>query len=156
MATKPNFARADKPNFNSILDEAPTEVVRPPPLPEGTYYITVVKAPEYGITKNGDRSIKFKGQIYAVDDDVDLGELEEIGGFEGKTIELRFYEIASVIWKLDQFHKDCGLELDPGISRLMRNDMCLNRQVGVYMKHKPSMDGESMVAEVARTLPAEA
>ena len=37
----------DKPNFASILDEAPTEIDRPKPIPTGTYLCRVQGTPTY-------------------------------------------------------------------------------------------------------------
>jgi len=47
----------ERANFASILDEAPTEINRPKPLPEGTY-LCVVGQPEEGkSSKKGTRSL---------------------------------------------------------------------------------------------------
>ena len=49
----------DKPNFASILDEAPNEVVLPPAMPNGTYNF-IVKGWEDGRTSEKEnKSIDF-------------------------------------------------------------------------------------------------
>ena len=144
------------PNFASILDEAPSEVRVPLPLPTGTYLATVKGLPEYGVTpKSGTKFIKFTlGLVYA-EDDVDPDALEEVGGLEGKTLTATYWETPNAIFMLDQFHQDCGIDLSEPATRRQRNEAVMNAQVRVYIKHTPSRDGKRIMAEIANTMPAE-
>jgi hypothetical protein len=50
----------DKPNFASILDEAPTEIDRPKPIPTGTYLCRVQGTPTYDkSSKKGTPFVQF-------------------------------------------------------------------------------------------------
>lgn len=146
----------DKPNFASLLDAAPTEVDRPKPLPVGSYVCVVKGLPKYDVsTKKKTPYIQFNLQPVQAMDDVDQEALEAMGGFANKTIRATFYETEDSIYRLDEFHENCGLELDPKVSRRRRNELAVNCQVIAYMKHTPTEDGKSTYAELGSTAPVE-
>ena len=66
----------DKPNFASILDEAPNEVVLPPAMPNGTYNF-IVKGWEDGRIKyhRYSRARKAKGEKPAKPQAVDISQV---------------------------------------------------------------------------------
>lgn len=138
------------PNFASILDESPTEVKAPPPMPAGTYLCTVVGSAEYGKTPNtGTEYARFLLKPIQAAEDVDETELSEVGGFDGKTLRAQFWLTPDAVFMLDQFHEACGIELDDGASRRTRNDSVVNRQVFAKVKHAASRDGKRIMAEVS-------
>lgn len=143
------------PNFTTILDEAPTEVVRPKPLPAGTY-LFVVGAPRYD--KSSRKQTEFTEfllrPIQAMDD-VDPDELEAAGGIDGKTIRATFYSTEDAIYRLDEFHEHCGIDLSQKASRRARSEECVNAQVIGVVRHRSSDDGQRVFAELAQTALAE-
>lgn len=143
------------PNFAALLDEAPTEINRPKPLPQGTYLCTVTGWETGESSKKKTPFVRFSLLVIAADDDVDAEELEASGGFEGKTLRTDYYITADAVYRLDEFHEHCGLDITDEVSRKMRNDEVVNTQVKVYVKHRASADGESVYAEVGRTLSAD-
>ena len=69
----------DAPNFASILDEAPTEISRPKPLPVGTYLCVVQGQPVYDKSnKKGTPFVEFLLRVIAAMDDVDPDDLQFI------------------------------------------------------------------------------
>ena len=146
---------ANSPNFGSILDEAPTEVTRPAPMPNGTY-LTVVKGWAEGrVSKAGNKSVDFDVAYLAAEDDVDPDELETAGGVAGKSGKITFWLTEDAAYRLDEFHEHCGIDLSEPMSRRMRNDECINTQVKVWVKQSPSQSGDRMYANIERTLPAD-
>ena len=145
---------SNSPNFQSILDEAPTEVTSPPPLPVGTYLTTVINGEYIESSKKGTPGIEFTHRLIAAEADVDEDDLEASGGLEGRTIRNTYWLTPDAAFMLDQFHENCGLDLSEGESRRNRNDAVINAQVKVFIKHRPSNDGRVFL-EVARTLPAD-
>lgn len=144
------------PNFASILDEAPTEVNRPKPLPVGTYTCVVQGAPVYDKSaKKQTPYVQFTLRPISVGEDVDVEALQEMGGIEGKTFRITFYLTEDSVYRLDEFHQHCGLSLDDKSSRRNRNEDIMNAQVRVYLKHEASPDGSSVYATVAKTLPVD-
>jgi len=144
------------PNFSSILDEAPTEIDRPKPLPVGTYLCTVVGSPVYDkSTKKGTPYVQFTLKPIAAEDDIDAEELADMGGFENKTIRATYYTTEEAIYRLDEFHEHCGIDLTEPASRRSRNDDVVNAQVRAVIKHRTSDDGTQLYAELARTLAAD-
>ena len=142
-------------HFASILDEAPTEVNRPKPLPEGTY-LCVVGQPEDGkSSKKGTPFVKFPLKPISALDDVDSEALEEVGGLEAKNLSTTFYITADAVYRLDEFHEHCGIDLDDPISRRVRNSEVVNSQVLAVVKHRMSDDNTQTFAEVSRTASAE-
>lgn len=143
------------PNFTSILDEAPSEVAKPKPLPEGTY-LCVVGGPRYDkSSKKGTPFVEFILRPIAAEDDVDVDELDATGGFEGRNIFATYYLTETQKWRLDAFHEHCGLDLEEEASRRSRNDMVMNSQILAYVKHEPTEDGEEVRGKLSRTAPAE-
>lgn len=141
--------------FSSTLDEEPTEVVRPKPLPTGSY-VFVVGPPRYDkSTKKGTEFTEFTLRAIAALDDVDQEDLNEMGGFDGKTVRATFYHTDDAIYRLDEFHEHCGIDLTQKASRRVRNDECVNAQVIGVIRHKASQDGSAIYAELARTAPVE-
>lgn len=144
------------PNFSSILDEAPTEVDRPKPLPVGTYTCVVGGQPTYDkSSRKGTPFVMFTLRPTAAEADVDEEELAEMGGFDNKTIRATFYLTEDAAYRLDEFHVHCGLDLADESSRRQRNDEVVNAQVRAVVKHRSSDDGTQIYAELARTLPAD-
>jgi hypothetical protein len=146
---------ATTPHFASILDEAPTEVVRPKPLPEGTY-LCVVGQPEAGKSSQKKTPfVKFPLRPVAALDDVDDAALSEVDGLEGKNLSITFYITPDAIFMLDQFHEHCGINLSDPASRSIRNQEVVNSQVLAVVTHRMSEDNTQAFAEVRRTAVAE-
>lgn len=144
------------PNFSSILDESPTEVSAPVPLPQGVYTCMVIGTPRYDkSSRKGTDFVEFTLRPIAAEADIDETELDEAGGLEGKTIKAVFYLTEDAIYRLDEFHSHCGIDLDDGQSRRSRNDMIVNSEVRVFIKHEPSQDGTRIWARFNRSLPME-
>ncbi len=143
----------DSPNFASILDEAPTEVLRPPPLPKGTYLWRVGQWELRTVGQDGKQLVEFQMQCLAPGDDVDEEELAEAGGCEGKFTRVTFW--LEDAYKLDEFHENCGLDLEEPASRRQRNDEVMNAQVYGYNKPRPDKnDKEKFYTNITKTAPA--
>jgi hypothetical protein len=143
------------PNFSSILDESPTEIDRPKPMPEGTYTF-VVGSPRYDKSpKKGTPLVEFIVRPFTAGDDVDTDALDEAGGLQGKTLKATFYLTEDAIWRLDEFHQHCGINLMDETSRRIRNDQVLGAQVLGYVKHETSEDGTQVFAKIKRYAPVE-
>lgn len=146
---------SNTPNFASILDESPTEVNVPPPMPQGTYTCVIQGAPRYDKSaKKGTDFVEFTLRPISAGEDVDDEDLANAGGLEGKTLRATYYLTEDAIYRLDEFHEHCGIDLTDGKSRRSRNDEVVNAEVGVFVKHRPSQDGSRIYAEIGRTMPA--
>lgn len=144
------------PNFASILDEAPTEVNRPKPLPAGTYEFVVRGVPLYDkSSKKQTDYVQFNLVPIAAHDDVDEDDLKEMGGFEGKIVRATYYLTEDAAYRLDEFHQHCGIDLSNKSSRRARSEACVNCSVIGVIKHRASQDGSQVFAELARTASVE-
>jgi hypothetical protein len=153
-----------KPNFGSILDEAPTEVNRPKSLPTGTYTFVVGRWEEGKSSQKKTPFVKFGMRPIAAGDDVDPDELQEaltsadgtVADLGSKMMSITFYCTPDAIYRLDEFHEHCGLDLDEAVSRKMRNDEVANAQVEGYVAPRQQTDPDAPTySEIKRTLPAE-
>lgn len=140
----------DAPNFASILDEAPSEVKLPPPMPTGTYRWIVQGWEQGESSRKQTPFVKFNLKAVEAMDDVDEDELAEVGGLEGKTRSLTFYTTEDAIYRLDQFHEHCGLDLRQKLSRKARNDEIINAEVLGTIKHRMT-DDKRVFAEIGQT-----
>lgn len=157
-------AQAANPNFGSILDKAPSEVERPKPLPIGTYVTQLVGLPRMDkSTLKKTEYYEFLHKILSAGDDVDTEALEAYltapDGTKKKlnevTMKNTYYLTENAIWRLDQFFVDCGIELDGQQSRREMAESTAGKQVGIYVTHTPSSDGETVFANVNKTLAIE-
>ena len=155
---------SNTPNFQAILDEAPTEVERPKARPVGTYLCVVGQATYEKSSKKGTPFVKFPLRALTALDDVDSAELEESGGIDGFNTSVTFYLTEDAIYRLDEFHEHCGLDLADPLSRRGRNELVANAQVLVVIGHREqTLTNEEraagvepqVYAEVKRTAPAE-
>lgn len=146
------------PQFSSLLDEEPTEVNRPKPLPVGSYVCTV-GMPRYDkSTKKKTDFVEFPLQLVATYDDVDAEALTEaLNGkpITEKSMRVTYYLTEDAVYRLDEFHEHCGINITEPGKRKARNEDCVNRQVGIMVKHTSSDDGESIYANVAKTFPVD-
>jgi len=147
----------DQPNFASILDEAPTEINRPKPLPVGTYICVVQGQPTYDKSnKKGTPYVQFTLRPVAAEEDVDPEELEAMGGMENKTLRATFYLTEDAVYRLDEFHQHCGVDIsDASVSRRNRNENIVNAQVRAVVSHRMAEDGSQVYAELKRTASAD-
>lgn len=139
-----------RPNFSSLMDEAPTEVKFPPPIPQGSYVAVVQPVWHTDKNQKGTKFHEFQFKLFEPMQDVDSEELaewtKEHGSISERIYKRRFFETSEAIPYLDEFHAACGVDLKSNVSRLLRNDEVGNCYVGVYMKHRPFTDGSNKVA----------
>ena len=127
----------DKPNFASILGEAPSEVDRPKPIPTGTYLCRVQGSRLTTSPQKGTPFVQFTLKPISAEDDVDEEDLAEMGGLDNKTLRLTFYLTEDAVYRLDEFHEHCGIDLSEESSRRSRNDEVVNAEVRALVKHRP-------------------
>lgn len=151
-------------NFSEILDRAPSEIERPKPLPEGTY-TALIKGlyEEVKSSKKQTPGVKFNFQILAADEDVDPDALTEwMTRQDGSSKSLQDATISTTYWitegaafMLTDFlgHLGLGEDFEGSIRAALQETP--NRQVKIFIGHRPSEDGKSLFAEVKSTAPAE-
>lgn len=156
--SQPNFMKDplpmnSTPNFASILDEAPTEVIRPKTTPAGTYLCIVGNWTRGTSSKKKTPFIQFELRPVQALDDVDPAELGDIDLTDRK-FSITFYTTPDAIFMMDQFHTNCGLDLAKlgKVSRLDRCDQVANSEVLAVVEHEISeQDPERVFARVNRT-----
>jgi hypothetical protein len=146
----PMSTNGSTPNFASILDEAPLEITRTPPLPVGTYLCTIG---QFELAQNENRPSAFPLSVVAPLDDVDEEILAEAGGCKGKILRYNVWHDERAAEALDTIHSYAGLDLATlgAVSRGQRNEMIQNMQVLAEVKHRSDKNDPSKVyAEVKR------
>lgn len=156
---------ATNPNFGSILDKAPSEVERPKPLPVGTYFTTLVGLPRFDkSTKKQTEYVEFMHKIISAEADVDEDDLATYltspDGTKKKlsdvTMKNTYYLTENAAWRVKDFLRNCGFDVDTD-DRTMREmvEDTAGKQVGVYVTHTPSQDGQSVFANIDKTVAVE-
>jgi hypothetical protein len=143
-----------KPNLSSILDRPSEDAERPKPIPQGTYICTVQSWEEGSSTKKQTPFIRFILKPIDAGEDVNAEDLEEAGGLGERTIATTYYLTDNSEYRLREFLDHCGVDAKNGKTKLThreRSEMALNTQVGAFIKHRASEDGEAVFAEVSRT-----
>lgn len=147
-------AQAD---FASILDMPATDVERPKPLPEGTYFGIIQGMYEQGeSTKKKTPFVRFNLAVQSVGEDVDEDDLKAFGdeGVIGKTIKDTYYTTPDALFRLTDFLENAGIELaDKSIRAAL--DETPNCSIGFYIGHRASEDGQQIFAEIKRTFKPE-
>jgi len=142
-----------QPHFATILDESPDEVIRPVPLARGTYEAVVAGPPRYDESSQKKTPFaEFTLRVIAALDDVLPDELEESGGLEDRTIKHTMYITDQAKWRIDEFHEACGIDLTVPATRRQRNEECVNARVRILVTHRPSQDGETVFAQIAKVM----
>lgn len=156
MATKPALKPVPKAaaatKIEDILDRPSNAAERPKPMPAGTYLCVVQGLPRFDkSSKKQTPFVEFLLVPQQAQDDVDAGELEEMGGLADKTIKASFYLTDNSEYRLTEFLDACGIadENDEGEARSHRERIedSPNCQVYVTMTHKPNADGTAMYAQ---------
>lgn len=144
------------PNFQSILNESPTEVTRPPMIPVGTYLCVVGDWEAGQSSQKKTPFIKFNLKPVSPMDDVDPDAIKEIGGLEGKRLSITFYVTEDAVFMLDAFHENCGVDMDDGSTRAARNDEVRNAQILAIVEHEIDRNNpERTYVRVNRTAKAD-
>lgn len=157
------------PNFGSILDKPSSEVQRPKPLPQGSYIWLINGQPRYDKsakkqTEFVEFNLKCLGTLQndAGESDVDPDALDaaltkpsgEKVPLNEKTTRVTFYLTEDAIWRLNKFLTDCGIDGEDKSLRQMI-DETPGCQVGGYLKHTASEDGEAVFANISKTFSVE-
>ena len=144
------------PNVQSILNQSPTEIERPLPMPAGTYLCTVGDWESGESSKKKTPFIKFKLKPIAATEDVDAEALSDVGGLEGKNLSIIFYITEDAVFMLDEFHQNCGIDMEDGSTRAQRNDEVKNAQILALVTHRiDDTDPSRVYVEVRRTAKAD-
>lgn len=155
-------------SFASVLDKPSSEVGRPKPLPVGSYIGVVQGLPKIDkSTKKQTEYSEYSVKLLQAGEDVDKEDLDtaltkasgEKINLTDKAVKITYYHTDDSLWRLKQFfeHLDIPEEDDDGEALTMRQRMQLvpNRQIGFYIKHAASEDGEAVFANVDKTFKVE-
>ena len=143
-------------NLSAILDSPYEEPTPPVPIPTGTYSTIVVGLPRYDKSSQKQTPfVEFQHKVLEAGDDGDSEALAEARGDKALTevtLKNTFYLTEDAKWRLDQFLKDLGFEVDGATSRRELIEQCAGKAVGVFVKHAPSKDGQRVFAQIDRTV----
>lgn len=141
-------------SFSDILDKSSDQVERPKPLPVGTYQAVVRGMPEFiESSKKKTPGARFVLEILAAGDDVDGEALEEMGGFQGKTLRHDLWLTEDSLWRAKEFAEHCGVDT-AGFTIGQCLEACNGAQVMVTVRHEPAQDGsDGIFARIGKTAP---
>lgn len=150
-------------SFESILDTPAEAIERPKPLPVGTYDVIVKGLPEFGQSSQKKTPfVKFTYALVDAGEDVDEDELAALlTGKDGepvpigeRTIKDTYYTTPDAMWRLTDVLENMGIDPDGKTVRQML-DETPNSSLRILVSHRASEDGESIFAEVKRTMAAD-
>lgn len=139
--------------FASILDKPVEEIEAPKPLPVGTYVAVVQGPPEHGKSaKKETPFVRFTYKILQAGEDVDTEELEAFGELGEKTMKDTYYLTDEAGYRLKDTLANMGLELKDGQTMRALLDETPGCQLGIYVKHEASDDGQKVYANIGSTI----
>lgn len=156
------------PSFESILDTPVAKTERPKPMPIGTYDCIVQGMYEEGVSSEKKTPfVRFNYVFQSAGADVNEDDLQAVlTDMDGvvhplseKSIKDTYYLSANAMYRLKDALIHMGL-IAPDIEddtihyRHVLSDTP-NASIRVYIGHKPSTDGQSVFAEIKRTMPAD-
>ena len=151
---------AQAQSYSSILDRAPSEIEKPKPLPQGSYITLLVGQPR--IDKSAKKQTEFREfthKILSAGEDVDADDLAAYLGDNKKltdvTVKNTYYITEGAVWRLKEFLEHCGIDLDNVESLAEGIEETPGKQVGVFVKHQASTDGQSVFANIDHTVAVE-
>jgi len=147
-----------KVDFRSILSNKVGAIEKPKPLPMGTYAAVFDswEAQEIGQKKTPGIKVTFK--LTAPGDDVDMDELEQVGGLPAvmkRKVNTTYWLTDDAMYRLREFMEDvCKAEdtEERSIAAVMAD--CLQASVLVVIKHRFN-DKQELLLDVDTVLPAE-
>lgn len=159
------MAKTAAASFESILDTPTTDVERPKPLPAGTYDVIISGMPEHGESAQKKTPfVRFIYKLAAAHDDVDETELTElltdkdgnVTPLTEKTIRDTYYITPDALWRLNDVLGNMGIDVEAeGQTIRQALDMTPNASLRIEIAHRASQDGQSIFAEVKRTMKLE-
>lgn len=143
-------------SFESILNKKADDIKLPPTLPQGSYQAILIGLPEQiESSQKKTPGLRFNLKIVAPLDDVDPDALSEFeGGVSGKMVRYDMWSTENPIYfenNLKSLLVNSGIDM-AGKSLGEGIDEVPNREVTIYIKHEPSLDGQRVNARVSRTL----
>ncbi len=155
--------QAAQASFESVLDMPGNIIERPKPLPRGTYLTVIQGQPR--IDKSSQKQTEFSEfthKILQAGDDVNEDELEAfLTSADGSkksisecTIKNTYYHTAESIYRLKDFCKALGIDVEQGNPRQWLAETT-GRQCLIHVRHRPWQSGEGVSAEIDRVLSAE-
>jgi hypothetical protein len=154
------------PTFESILDMPAADVERPKPIPAGTYNAIVYGLYEEGVSSQKKTPfVQFAFLIQSADEDVDEEELTAYLTAKDGTVKslqsvilknnsTKFYTTPDSMFRLTDFLDHCGIDQEGKSVRQCLSETP-NCSVKILIGHTASNDGESIFAELKKTMPAE-
>lgn len=152
------------PNFGSILDKPASAVEKPKPIPQGTYIGIVKGQPRMDASSQKKTEfVEFTIELRQAMEDVDAEELKaSLTKADGtsvnlatKTMRATYYLTDDALWRLKKFLIE-DLKIEEGTKSLRQLvGEAMGKSVGIFVKHEPSKDGQSVYANIANTLPVE-
>lgn len=139
------------PDFRTLLDKPAGQAVKPPPLPGGDYP-AVVTGHEMGESAQKKTPfVKFNFRLTGFPEDVDAADTQGID-LEKRSQKSDFYLTDDAMWRLDEFLKSLGLELDgKSYSEAFRE--AVGQDVTLTIVQKMATDGsENIYANVTKAL----
>lgn len=156
MAKAATATKPSTPNFGALLDKPGSEVERPKPLPQGSYTAMVQGLPRFDKSaKKQTELVEFTLKLLSAGEDVDAAELAELGGLADKTIKDTYYITEGSLWRLKDFLANCDLDAEGDASLRELLEETPGKQIGVFIRHEASQDGQSIFAHVGKTFKVE-
>lgn len=153
---KPATATVSKPNFGALLNTPAGEIERPKPLPQGSYVVMVQGLPRFDKSaKKQTEFVEFTLKLLSAAEDVDADELKDLGGLAEKTIKDTYYLTEASLWRLKDFLANCDLDTEGEETLQELIEETPGKQVGIFIKHEASQDGQSVFARVGKTFKVE-
>lgn len=153
---KPATQTTSRPSFGALLNTSPSETERPKPLPQGSYVAMVQGLPRMDKSRQKQTEfVEFTLKLLSAGEDVDAEELAAMGGLADKTIKDTYYLTDNSLWRLKDFLSNCGIDVDNAESYSTAIEETPSCQVGIFIKHEASQDGQSIFARVGKTFKVE-
>jgi hypothetical protein len=133
-------------SFEDVLSKKSADVVKPPPIPAGTYIAMVVGQPKkVEVGQDKTPCFDYDLKLLQPQDDVNQDELNALtGGFSNASpVRARFFLTEKAAYRLKDFLTACGVE-EGDLTLGQRAMQATGRQVKVLMKQSPSADGQSV------------
>ena len=98
--------------------------------------------------------MEFTHKLISAGDDVDPDELKAYLGarkLSEVTMKNTYYLTEGSIWRLKEFLEHCGIDMNAAESLREGIESTPGAEVGVFVNHEPSKDGESFFARINKT-----
>ncbi len=141
-------APSGAPDFKALLKQQADEVVRPPPIPAGTWGCQIQSHTFGKSAKKQTPYVQFAWALMEPGPDIDTAELEDFK-HQGKVIKQDFYVTEDALYRLREFFENLGCEVQgKSLEELVQDSTGLPGMLSISNRPSDNPNSDAVYAQI--------